>query len=121
VTENELRSFLSGKLIEMAEQILLYYDCCELRGAHCRGGDPNPCCVNSIFGPGLCPHWRYDQCGNVNPDCRLWICDSAASASNPVGVRALRLLEEFGLLFGLTNRPLIGETYFGADRQSRRE
>lgn len=117
MTEQDLVLFLNQKLIEIAGAMMEFYSPCDLHGSACRAGDPNPCCVNSQYGPGLCPFWR-ERCTFLNCDCRLWICGTAAAAVDPKCVEALKLLEQFGRLYGLVREPLIGDPYIGADRQN---
>lgn len=58
-----------------------------------------------------------DKCQFDNPDCKLWICNTAIKTTDPKCVEALKFLEQFCQLYGLVRHPLIGEGYSGADRQ----
>ncbi len=120
MNELDLHLFLSQKLAEMASAMMQYYDCCGIKMATCKAGDPNPCCLNSQFGKGLCPFWMHGKCQFENCDCRLWICNTAIETTDPKCVEALKLLEQFAKLYGLVRTPLIGERYSGADRQPQR-
>lgn len=119
MTEQEIIRFLDQKLYEIGVVLMEYYDCCGIRGSACKAGDPNPCCINSQFGKGLCPFWMHNKCQFENCDCKLWICNTAAASTDPKAVEALKLLEQIGKLYGIVRAPLIGERYSGADRQPK--
>lgn len=117
MTELELTIFLNQKLVEIASVLMTYYDCCSIKGSSCKGGNPNPCCVGRTnFGDSGCPFWLSGTCQNQNAACKLWICASAIKTTDPKCVEALKLLEKFAQLYGLTRSPLIGQPYSGADR-----
>lgn len=118
MTEQEFVRFLDQKLIEIGRAMMEHYNPCDLKGQACRAGDPNPCCVNSQFGRGVCPFW-FEECRFINCDCKLWICKTAVNATDPRCVEALLLLEQVGKLYGLVRTPLIGQNYSGADRQPK--
>lgn len=119
MNEQELALFLDQKLVEIASVLMAHYDCCALRGAACRGGDPNPCCTNTTYGVGMCPFWMGEACQFQNCACKLWICRTAIEATDPKCVEGLELLEQFAGLFGLTRKPFIGHPYSGADKPKR--
>ncbi len=119
ITETELKLLLNEKLCDMADALMLYYDPCGIRDSACKGGDPNPCCVNSQFGRGGCPFMRDGKCNFRNCDCKLWLCETAVKAADPKCIEALKMLEHFAKLFGLVRSPLIGERYSGADKQPK--
>jgi len=116
MTSSDLRSFLDKKLYEIGDALMEYYDCCHLDGDHCKAGK-NMCCVNGVYGPGLCPHWRDNQCQNPNADCKLWICETAIRSVDERCVKSLILLQHFASLYDLVRTPMIGMPYSGADRQ----
>lgn len=119
MTEVELQILLNEKLCDIADALMYYYDCCQIRGSKCRVADENPCCTGrTIFGEG-CPFRHADKCGMRSCQCKLWICDTAVKATDPKCVAALQLLERFGNLFGLVRRPFIGSGYVGSDRPAR--
>ena len=116
MTETELHLYLNQKLVEIADAMLTYYDACGIQGNACKGGDPNPCCVNTIFGKGVCPFW-HGGCQFRNASCKLWLCKTAIATTDPKCVEGLKLLSQFGELYGIVRRPLIGHPYVGADKQ----
>lgn len=107
---------MSALLIAVADALMRRYDFCGIRGCACKGGDPNPCCINSMYGPGLCPHWQ-DKCTNPNPDCKLWICETAIKTCDPNCLEQLKTLEAIGRKYDLVHEPFIGDPYVGADKQ----
>ena len=116
MTESDLRALLDKHLYAIGELLMEYYDCCHIEGDQCRAGK-NMCCVNSVFGEGLCPHWRDNACQNPNADCKLWICQTAIKNTDERCIKSLILLEQFAGLYGLLRAPIIGLPYSGADRQ----
>ena len=119
MNEIELTILLNDKLKDMAMAMMTYYDCCGIKGSACKGGDPNPCCVNSRFGRGTCPFLKEGGCSFRNAACSLWLCESAIKTTDPKCVEGLKLLEQFGALYGLVRKPFIGHPYSGADKQPK--
>ncbi len=119
MTEQELIILLNEKLCDIADALMCYYDCCSIKDSACKVADPNPCCINSQFGKGLCPFWINNRCNFRHADCKLWICETAIKTTNPKCIEALKFLEQFARLYGIIRIPLIGESYAGADRQPK--
>lgn len=117
--EADLVRFLDRKLYEIGSAMMAYYDCCGFNGDACKARDPSPCCVNTIFGKGLCPHSSNRKCTFDNCDCKLWLCQTAINTTDPKCVEGLLLLEKFGKLYGIVRDPLIGHPYSGADKQPK--
>lgn len=113
----DLRAILESHLYSMGEALMEYYNPCDIRDGICRAGDATLCCTNSVFGDGLCPHWKDTKCTHPNSNCKLWICDTANKATDKEGVTALWILQQFAQRYGLTHSPLIGLPYSGADKQ----
>ena len=116
MNEDDFIAFLERELFKIADAMVVYYDCCNIRGSSCKVGDPNPCCIRTRFGEGLCPYLTDNQCQNPNASCRLWLCKTAIATTDPKCVEGLTLLEHFGNLYGIVNKPMIGQPYVGADR-----
>lgn len=117
MNEHELVAFLDQKLVEIVDVLLVYYDCCGMRDATCKAYPKrNRCCENGHFGKGLCPFWMNNKCQYSNADCKLWLCRTALSSTDPKCVKALSILSEFALLFDLATHPIVGEPYSGGDK-----
>lgn len=119
MNDHHLTHFIELKLIEIGRAMMEYYDCCHLDGDSCKAGQPNLCCYHTVFGGDLCPHRIDGECANVNSDCTLWLCKTAIQSTDPKCVEGLKLLEQFGMLYGLVRKPLIGQPYSGADKNKR--
>ena len=116
MTSEEFSVWLSARLVEIGNELLVHFDPCAIQGSSCKAGDPNPCCMDSVYGPGPCQYLR-DGCTDPNPrpTCKLWLCRTAIATTDPVCVETLALLEKVGLLFNIVLHPVIGERYRGAD------
>lgn len=119
MTETEFLIFLNEKICDIADGLMSQYDYCGMVGNKCKGGDPNPCCINSQYGHGLCPFWNNKKCNFRNAGCKLWICESAIKTTDPKCLESLIILESLAKLHGLVRKPYIGKPYSGSDKQPR--
>lgn len=112
MTDIELRIFLDQKLCDIADALLKHYNCCDIQGSGCRVKDPNPCCLMKTHLGKPCPFWK-GYCDFRNSNCKLWLCETACNASDPNCIKGMLLLEQFGEVFGINRKPLIGDSYIG--------
>ena len=116
MTEQELKDILEEKLCDMADALMVYYDPCHIVGNTCKVGDSNPCCTTITCYGSPCRYWQ-GECTYRNSTCKLWVCRTSVDSTDPKCIQGMTLLAQFGLLFGITKRPIIGTGYVGADRQ----
>ena len=108
---------LAGKLIDVADVLIAKYNPCHLKETSCLVNDPSPCCINSIFGKGMCPYSKDNKCTNRNLDCKIWFCETAIKNMPTEAYDSFKDLENIAKRYGLVKRPFLGDTnYVGADK-----
>lgn len=111
MTESELKLLLNEKLCDIADALLLYYDCCQIKPGKdeksytCRDGYPNQCnsCMGTRFsGPNqVCPFQYSHMCHFRNIECRAWVCSTVKEQVDSKCITGLKMLEDIAKLYGI--------------------
>jgi len=118
MTEMEFVIQFHNKLMEVARLVTYYYNPCKIEGNSCLVDNPNPCCINSIFGKGVCP-FMGEGCEYRNLGCSVWFCKTSLEKMDEKCKKIFYGLEELGEIYNLIGRPHLGEGYVGADKQNK--
>lgn len=122
MTEIELKIYLNDKLCDIADAILMYYNPCQIKDGSCTlcedmATDERHCCYRTnhkkLDREQHCFFLGKNGCLFRNIKCKIWLCETAIRKTSPECVEALKALETFANIYGLTSRPMLGESYVG--------